>query len=142
MTYLLSSDILSNLASKNPDPGIIRWLDAQSEESVYISVVSISEISELIDKNLEISEKNIFTQWLKNDLLIRFSGRICEISVAVSLKWGEVMSHCRSFGRALSMADSINLAIALVYGHTLVTRNIAVFEDSGVKTICPFDKPA
>lgn len=140
MTYLLTSEVLSDLASKNPNPGMIRWLESQPEESVYISVVTISEMSELMEKNLETTEKNRFSQWLKNDLLIRFSGRICEFSVAVSLKWGEVMNHCRSLGRALTMADSVNLAIALAYGHTIVARDIAIYEDTGAKTICPFEK--
>jgi predicted nucleic acid-binding protein len=140
MTYLLDTGIIAELASQNPDPNVIRWLDAQPEETVFISVVTLAEISESIDQQPSESQKANLLSWLRNDLIVRFGGRISEITVAVSLKWGEVISTCKSLSKIVSLSDSLSLAIALVYNHTLVTRNTDLFKDTGVKTISPFEQ--
>jgi predicted nucleic acid-binding protein len=140
MTYLLDTRIIAELASQNPDPQVVRWLDAQPEETVFISVVTLAEISENIESQHSESQKANLLSWLHNDLIVRFGGRISEITIAVSLKWGEVITKCKSLGKALSLPDSLSLAIALVYDHTLVTRDIDLFEDTGVKAISPYDQ--
>jgi hypothetical protein len=141
MTYLLDTGIITELVSTNPDPAVLRWLDSQPEETVYISVVTLAEICESIQKEKSLAKKALLTAWLTNDLLVRFSGRIGEISVGVSLKWGEIMAKLKALGHTLSIADSMILAIALVYGHTLVTRDIASFKGTGAKVFSPFEGP-
>jgi predicted nucleic acid-binding protein len=141
MTYLLDTGIVAELASQNPDPKVMRWLDAQPEETVFISVVTLAEISENIEQQHSGSQKTKLLAWLHNDLIVRFGGRISEITVSVSVKWGEVIAKCKSLGLALSLSDSLSLAIALVYDHTLVTRDTILFADTGVKAISPFEQP-
>jgi predicted nucleic acid-binding protein len=139
MTYLLDSGIIAELASQNPNPNVLRWLESKAEETMYISVVTLAEISEQIEKENSLSKKNRLYNWLNNDLIIRFGGRICEISVGVSLKWGEIIAKFKGLSHSLTLADSLNLAIALVYDHTLVTHNIAIFEDTGIRVINPYE---
>jgi predicted nucleic acid-binding protein len=141
MTYLLDTGIIAELASQNPDPKVMRWLDAQPEETVFISVVTLAEISESIEQQHSDSQKTYLLAWLHNDLIVRFGGRISEITVSVSVKWGEVIAKCKLLGLALSLSDSLSLAIALVYDHTLVTRDTNLFEDIGIKAISPFEQP-
>lgn len=140
MTYLLDSSILSDLSAPAPDPKLISWLNSQPEQSLYISVVTVSEIAESMEKEGSALQKQKLRTWITGDLLVRFSGRISEISAAVTLKWAELIAHFRSIGRAMTLADSLNLAIALVYDHTLVTRDISIFEDTGVKVFSPYEK--
>ena len=51
------------------------------------------------------------------------------------------MAKLKALGHTLSIADSMILAIALVYGHTLVTRDIASFKGTGAKVFSPFEGP-
>lgn len=139
MTYLLDSGIITEISSQHPDPKVLHWLDSQPEETIYLSVVTLAEISERIEKEISLTKRNHLSAWLNNDLIIRFGGRISEITISVSLKWGETISKLKSLSRALTMADSLNIAIALVYDHTLVTRDIAIFEDTGVKVFSPYE---
>jgi Predicted nucleic acid-binding protein, contains PIN domain len=139
MTYLLDSSIIADLASPNPSPNVMSWLDAQSEETVFISVVTLAEIAEQIEMEQSNSQKDSLLSWLNNDLIIRFGGRISEITVAVSLKWGEIVARCKALGKSLSLSDSLSLAIALTNDHILVTRHTDLFADTGVKTISPFE---
>ena len=140
MTYLLGSDIIAELASSNPDPSVILWLDSQSENSMYISVVNVAEISELIEKETSDSTKSHLKNWLNNDLLVRFSDRINEVNVPVSIKWGEIISQNSSAKPVITVADSLLMAIALEYDHTIVTRDTSCFAGNGVKTLNPFTR--
>ncbi|MHC1740048.1 MAG: PIN domain-containing protein [Anaerolineaceae bacterium] len=137
MTFLLDTSIISELASTNPNPEIMHWLDAQREETVFISVLTLANISECIEKEPSSAKKALISNWFKNDFLVRFSGRINEITIDVSLKWGEIITKLRQQGRNLSLADSMSLTIAIVNGHTLVTRDISIFENTGVKAFSP-----
>lgn len=137
MTFLLDSGIVADLISPTPDPIILQWLDQQEEETLFISVATLAQLSEFIAQEPDGKEKEKHHSWLTNDLLIRFSGRFCAVTETVAIKWGEVLAELRSLGRALTLANSIELAIALVYGHTIVTKDIAIYEDVGVKVLNP-----
>ena len=137
MTFLLDSGIVADLISPTPDPIILQWLDQQEEETLFISVATLAQLSEFIAQEPDGKEKEKHRSWLTNDLLIRFSGRFCAVTETVAIKWGEVLAELRSLGRALTLTNSIELAIALVYGHTIVTKNIAIYEDVGVKVLNP-----
>ena len=138
MTFLLDTSIISELLSEKPNPVVIHWLDAQPEETIYLSVVSLAEIKQSIENLTDVKKKNRLNEWLQNDLLIRFSNRISEITVSVTLKWGELSSKMHTLGRTLSAVDSLNLAIALIYDHTLVTRDLSIFESTGVRLLNPY----
>jgi predicted nucleic acid-binding protein len=138
MTYLLDSSILSELSSPTPDSNLIDWLTSQPEESIFISVVTISEVAEAMQNEESETERSRLLEWLNNDLIVRFTGRISEISVSVSLKWTELISQFKAIGRTISLADSVNLAIAMVYDHTLVTKDPTSFENTGAKVFYPY----
>jgi predicted nucleic acid-binding protein len=139
MTYLLDTGIISELSSLNPNPQLVQWLDSLPEEMVFISALTLADITERLKMEKSPTDRDNLSSWLANDLLVRFGGRVCEITVEVSLKWGEVIAKYKTLMRKLSLSESLNLAIALVYGHILVSRDTSVFKDAGVKTINPFE---
>lgn len=140
MTYLLDTCVIAELISETPNPAIVRWVDAQPEETIFISVVTLAELKGAIDRVDSVKKRSQLNEWLINDLIIRFTGRISEINVGATLKWGEIAAKIHSLGRILSAVDSLNLAIALVYDHTLVTNDFAIFEDTGVHLLNPFEE--
>lgn len=138
MTYLLDTCIIAELISPVPDPALVRWIDAQPEETIFISVATLGEIKSAVDRIESAPKRVLLNEWLTNDLLIRFAGRISEINVGVTLKWGEVSAQIQSLGRTVTVVDTLNLAIALINDHTLVTSNLSIFENTGVRLINPF----
>jgi predicted nucleic acid-binding protein len=42
--FLLDTNITSELIRARPDPNVERWVYAQNEQSLYLSVVSIGEL--------------------------------------------------------------------------------------------------
>ncbi|WP_223805480.1 PIN domain-containing protein [Pseudanabaena sp. UWO310] len=65
MNYLLDTCLVSELVSKQPNQRVMDWLDAQDSNSLYLSVITIGEITKGITK-LPASQR-------KKDLIPRYS---------------------------------------------------------------------
>ena len=50
MTYLLDTCLISELVAKQPNQKVLDWLDAQSSETLYLSVITMGEIAKGISK--------------------------------------------------------------------------------------------
>ena len=78
------------------------------------------------------------TEWLEEDLLIRFQGRILPIDTHVMLAWGKLIAALEMQGRKMPAMDSLIAAIAVHGDLDLVTRNEGDFVHSGVTVINPW----
>jgi toxin FitB len=138
MKYLLDTNIISELVARNPNSQVVTWIDALDTNSVYLSVVTIGEIRTGIEKLPDSSRKASLTEWLNNDLLVRFAGRILVLDVAVMLGWGELTGRLEGLGRTLPAIDSMIAALAIYHNCNLVTRNEEDFKGTGVNVINPW----
>jgi tRNA(fMet)-specific endonuclease VapC len=141
MNYLLDTSVISELVAKQPNQKVIDWLDELDPSSVYLSVVTIGEIRKGIEKAPQSQRKTDVTEWLYGDLLVRFDGKIAEITTDVSLVWGELAGRLEQQGNPLAALDSLIAAIALTHSYVLVTRNEADFANTGVVIINPWKLP-
>jgi len=112
--------------------------DALDDEEVTLSVITLSEIKRGIEKLPDSHRKEQLNQWLNEDLMARFQGRIASIGTSVMLIWGELVARLEASGRTLPAIDSLIAAIALHGDFTLVTRNERDFVGTGVKIINPW----
>jgi toxin FitB len=71
----------------------------------------------------------------------RFAGRIYAITAEMMLLWGEMYAELAQKGRKLGAMDSLIAATGLYHHATVVTRNAADFQDSGVSLINPWEYP-
>ena len=85
--------------------------------------------------------KTDLTNWLNDDLLIRFSGYILPIDAPVMIQWGHLTAVLETRGKAMSAIDSLIAAVALYNGLSLVTRNEKDFEHTGIMMINPWTAP-
>ncbi|MEK7483718.1 MAG: type II toxin-antitoxin system VapC family toxin [Planctomycetota bacterium] len=139
MKYLLDTCVISELISKKPNKAVIEWLDSRAENSVYLSVITIGEIEKGIEKLDESRKKRSLREWLEEDLLKRFEGRIVEIDIEVMLEWGRLSGRLEKQGKKMPAVDSMIAAIAFKEKMYLVTRNEADFKESGVEIINPWN---
>lgn len=137
MTYLLDTHIIADLISESPNPALVTWVDAQPEEMLYISVVTLAEIKNVVSQVSTESLRAQLDQWIVNDLLVRFHDRISEINVNVTLKLGEITAHFQAQKLIFSTVDAINLAIAIANDHIFVTDRLPEFTQSGARLFNP-----
>ena len=138
MRYLLDTCVISELVSKKPETAVIDWIDGIDDEYFYLSVITIGEIKKGIEKLPDSERKELLASWLEEDLLSRFQGRILSCETAVMLTWGALTDKLEQEGKKLPAIDSLIAAIALTNNLTLVTRNIADFQNTGVSLLNPW----
>lgn len=139
MRFLLDTCVISELATKQPDPGVIRWVDSIDEEKLYLSVITIGEIKKGIEKLPDSRRKAALEEWIETDLLIRFGERILPIDTDVMLVWGELVADLERQGRRMPAIDSLIAAIALQGQLSLVTHNEDDFDNCGLDTVNPWE---
>jgi len=138
MNYLLDTNVISELISKRPDKEVVEWLDHLDSNTIYLSVITIGEIRKGLEKLPPSKRRDRVKEWLEGDLLIRFQGRILEITTEVMLIWGELTGRLEKEGRPITAIDLLIAAIALQGNYRLVTRNEHDFQYTGVTIINPW----
>jgi tRNA(fMet)-specific endonuclease VapC len=138
MNYLLDTNVISELISKQPNKKVAEWLDRLDPNTVYLSVITIGEIRKGIEKLPHSKRKDKVREWLETDLLIRFQGGIVEITIEVMLVWGALTARLENEGRPMTAIDPLIAAIALQGNYCLVTRNEIDFKNTGVMMINPW----
>lgn len=88
MRYLLDTCVVSELVARDPNQQVVDWIDGVDPEAVSLSVITIGEIRKGIEKLADSKRKSMLQQWLEDELLVRFSGRILPIDSGVMLTWG------------------------------------------------------
>jgi predicted nucleic acid-binding protein len=132
--YLLDTMVLSELRKKKCDSGVIEWLSDKADQELFISVVSVGEITKGIaqqDKRDQAFAKKL-RQWL-DKLLLVYSERILPVDISIARRWGELSVLAQNSG-----VDILLAATALEHNLTVVTRNEKHFVTLGVKIINPW----
>ncbi|MCJ7520535.1 MAG: type II toxin-antitoxin system VapC family toxin [Anaerolineaceae bacterium] len=139
MNYLLDTCLLSEFTRKAPEPNVVRWMDSVEEEQLYLSVISIGEIQQVIDRLPSSRRKNDLSIWLNNGLINRFGSRTISLDISTMLLWGSLTAKMESSGKPLPVVDALLVASALQYNLVIATRNVADFLPCGVRVINPWE---
>jgi toxin FitB len=138
MKYLLDTNVISELVAKQPNQQVVAWVDSLDPNFVYLSTITIGELSKGIEKLPQSKRKAELTDWLHHRLLVRFSDHIFGLDAATMLRWGQLTARLETVGRTLPAMDSLIAAIALHYECILATRNERDFKDTGVTILNPW----
>ena len=138
MKYLLDTCVISELVAKQPNPNVVEFVDSLDSDDSYLSVITIGEISKGIEKLPKSKRKQELQAWLKDDLLVRFEGRIISLDANILVEWGILTARLEAKGMTMPAMDSLIAATALARQLILVTRNVKDFEGSGIEIENPW----
>ncbi|MFH1907070.1 MAG: type II toxin-antitoxin system VapC family toxin [Chloroflexota bacterium] len=139
MKYLLDTCVISELVAKKPNPKVVEFVDSLDADDIYLSVITVGEIIKGVEKLPKSRRKQELHDWLKDDLLIRFQGKILALDADALLEWGTMTARIESNGQKMPAIDSLIAATVLANEMTLVTRNVSDFDATGVKIVNPWD---
>lgn len=137
--YLLDTNVVSELRkvrAGKADSHVADWADSVDAGDLYLSVISVQEleIGVLLAERRDPSQGAIFRAWLNGHVLPAFAGRILVVDTAVAQRSARL--HVPD---PRPVRDALIAATALVHGMTVVTRNVADFEPTGVAVLNPWD---
>ena len=135
MSYLVDTNVLSELRRKQPQPEVVAWFAQRPRQTLYLSVLTLGEIRKGIER-LEAARQQPLLDWLEVELPNYFLGRLLAVDAHTADRWGRLLA---SAGRPLPAVDSLLAATALQNDLTLVTRNTADFVGTGVRLINPWN---
>ena len=136
MSYLVDTNVISELRRKQPDANVVAWLERCAPQSLYLSVLTLGEIRKGIERLDDLKRRQILVDWLHVELPTFFLGRLISIDASVADRWGRLQSDA---SRSLPAIDGLLAATALQYDLTMVTRNLKDFQGLGLKVINPWD---
>lgn len=136
MSYLLDTNILSELVRKDPNKKVMEWVSAIPNTALHISVLTLGEIRKGVENIQEEKRKQKLKLWLEHELPNWFEDRALPINQAIADRWGRLQHQIK---RPLPAIDSLIAATALHHDLTLVTRNVKDFSGLSLEVINPFD---
>ena len=138
MSFLLDTTVVSEWVKTRPHRGVVVWLAQADEDRVFLSVVTLAELRYGIERMAAGNRRKRLDDWLRNDLPLRFEGRILSIDGIIADGWGKVVARSAAAGRPIGAMDAFIAATAEAHGMTLVTRNTSDFEVSLKLVINPW----
>lgn len=139
MKYLLDTCLISELVKKEPHPAVLRWLDEQDEQRLFISVLVLGELNKGVAKLAAGDRKQALLSWVEHDLAERFEGRIVGLDLETAILWGRMQGEAEKAGEKLPVMDSLIAATAMRNGFTVVTRNVRDLQRCGAPLFNPWE---
>lgn len=135
MTYLVDSNVFSEVRRRAANPNVTEWFLRTPGGSLYTSVIVLGELrrwAELRRRRDPTAAESV-AQWLR-ELEVSLEDRVHPVTREVADRWGHL-----GVPDPLPDADGLIAATALVHDLTVVTRNTADFDRTGVRTLNPFE---
>lgn len=85
MIYVLDTCVVSEISKQNPAQEVLSWISNQSDDSLFVSALTLGEIEKGISKLPESSKKDILNSWFQNDCLRQFKKRVLPVDAVVAL---------------------------------------------------------
>lgn len=121
MSYLLDTNIISEVLRKEPSVRVMAWLKAIPSTQLYVSVLTLGELRKGIEK-LKTSKRKIdLTLWFEQEFINWFGENILPIDQVVTERWGYLAATSKQPFPAI---EGLLAATALTNNLKMVTRNL------------------
>ena len=136
--FLLDANVVYELVKPKPDEKVRRWIEEADESILFLSVLTLSEIRNGVQRLRSGQRRGRLESWLQVDLPLRFQDRILPIGAAIADRWGRASAIAAARGKPVPVVDGLLAATAIHHNLTLVTRNSADVSGTGVTTLNPW----
>ena len=127
--YLLDTNVVSEYSRPSPpDARVRKWIDAQDENALYLSVLTLGEIRKGTTLLPTGKKRSQLEAWVKGELPRRFADRLLPINAEIAEIWGAMAGEAQLRGVATATIDGLIAATAKHPSLTLVTRNVKDFK--------------
>jgi predicted nucleic acid-binding protein len=136
--FLLDTNVLSELRRPKPDPGVLAFVAAQAEETLFVSDVTLAEIHFGIAKLADPERRAVVSAWLTKSVRPLFAGRLIALSEEIILRWRTMLEAGRRRGHTFGQLDLFIAATAAESDLVVVSRDVIHFISAAVPILDPW----
>lgn len=138
MMFVLDTNVVSELCKVRlgkADATVAAWAESVDAVDLLVSAITIMELELgiLSVERKDATQAAMLRSWLEQQVLPEFSGRTLPADTGVARRCARLYIPDKRGER-----DVVISATALVHGMTVVTRNVADFQPTGVTIINPW----
>jgi len=134
---LLDTCVLSEIRKAEGNQGVRQAVDEILDDDLFVSVISIGEITKGVELLENGRRKRNLQGWLQT-LARDYASRILQVDREAAHIWGELTAEAQKRGKVVASSDGLIAATARRHGLHIMTRNIADFEPTGAMLINPW----
>lgn len=138
ISWLLDTNVLSELRRPKPDRKVVLFVAAQPVDCLYVSTVTLAEIRFWIEQQPDSSLRAELIDWLTHKVRPMFEHRVLPVSEDVIFKWRLLVEDGRKAGHTFSQPDLFIAATALQHGLTVVSRDLTDYAKARVALFNPW----
>lgn len=135
---ILDTNAISELMRSEPDPVFLQWFDAQDARRFTTTSINWAELKVGIRRLPEGKRKAGLAMVLQEIHARVLRNGILAFDEAVAERWAQLIAELEARGQPIGLADSQIAAIALLHGHSVVTRDVKPFMAAGVSVLNPW----
>jgi len=136
---ILDTNIVSEFMTSPPSGSVLRWLNEQNTTSLYLTSITIAEISYGLSVLPMSKRRKLLDERFKLFVESGFKQRILSFDEHAAYIYGGLLAHRRQLGKPMSCFDGQIAAIAYAKGFAVATRNIKDFQHCQLELINPFE---
>lgn len=134
---LLDTNVFSEAMRAEPHPAVRNWLDEQTAETLFLSSVTVAEVTFGIGALAEGRRKDRLTVAFDR-VLDLFAGRILPFDISAARRHGELAVKARAAGRGFPTSDGYIAAIAAAHDFAVASRDPSAFTAAGLEVLDPW----
>jgi hypothetical protein len=135
---ILDTNIVSALMRSEPEPAVVRWLDRQPAESLWLTSITVLEVllglARLPAGRRQRALQAAFAGLLEEDL----GGRVLDFDRAAAAASARLAAAREAVGRPVDLRDTQIAGIALARRSAIATRNTRHFGDLSIPVLDPW----
>lgn len=134
MSFLLDTNVLSEMRKPKPDAHVQRWLGSIAGQDIFLSVLVLGEIRQGLERlrRRDPRQADVLQSWLAQ-VRTDYGDHVLPVTVEVAEAWGRLNAN-----DPVPVVDGLMAATAIVFRLTLVTRNVTHVSRTGARMLNPF----
>ncbi len=138
---ILDTNVISEAMQPVPSPRVLQWLtESRISGEVFTTTITMAEILYGVALLPKGKRRDRLKAEAEAVFVVDFRNRILPFDEAAAQAFAEIAAARRAQGRPMAEMDGQIAAITRTHHAALATRNVADFEDCGLRLINPWEE--
>ena len=137
---VLDTNVVSEPLKLAPAPAVLRWLDAQEPQTLYVTSVVWAELMAGVAALPQGKRRTALAKALTEQVLDLFGSRMLPFDTRAADAFAKNHASAQAQGNPIGFADCAIASIASAQGFALATRNTRDFKGVDVVLMDPWEQ--